>query len=359
MSAPVPTPDFWPSGGHGELHRTTRGWLQATPTWLRRWLARPELALVDESCAAERVLHAALAGDPLRLVGPAELDALADADVRSNYAAFVAFRDGLLAAGSLEGWYLAQIRKPLMHMPPAFVTGVVHAIVRHLLGDSADALQARAAELLFRPQRVTATEGRLLCADQEVIDMLNQTAGLGDLGRLLVDAQAPLRPIDMRVLAAGNADDYWPRAERHELLLDLGHETSNDLGHGIVLKLAQAHSGPAALAKVLEAWTGHFLGVHVKIRPLQRIDDPAWRWHIGLDAESMGLLNDLYEDRSVEPERLARLVCLFRLDFDQPADMRADVAGYPVYLGLATRADGVLKLKPQNLLLNLPLAGTT
>jgi hypothetical protein len=37
--------------------------------------------------------------------------------------------------------------------------------------------------------------------------------------------------------------------------------------------------------------------------------------------------------------------------------MRADVAGKTVYLGLAHGADGVLKLKPQNLLLNLPLAG--
>ena len=34
----------------------------------------------------------------------------------------------------------------------------------------------------------------------------------------------------------------------------------------------------------------------------------------------------------------------------------ADVAGRPVYLGLAMDAEQVLKLKPQNLLLNLPLA---
>ena len=34
---------------------------------------------------------------------------------------------------------------------------------------------------------------------------------------------------------------------------------------------------------------------------------------------------------------------------------RADVAGKPVYLGLMTDAGGVLRLKPQNLLVNLPL----
>jgi hypothetical protein len=36
--------------------------------------------------------------------------------------------------------------------------------------------------------------------------------------------------------------------------------------------------------------------------------------------------------------------------------MRADVAGKPVYLGLAMSAEQTLKLKPQNLLINLPLA---
>lgn len=355
MTTQAPTADFWPSSGHGELHRTTRGWLQASPAWLRRWLARPELALVDESCAAERALHAALVEHPECPVTAVELAALQDTDARSNYAAFVEFRDGLVAAGSFEAWYLAQIRSPRVSAAPVFITGVVHAIVRHLLDDGADAFQARAAELLFRPQRVTTTEGRLLSADLAVIDMLNETAGLGTLGRLLVEAQA-VQPTRMQVLSADNMHDYWPRAERHELLLDLTHEISNDLGHGLVLKMARVHSGLAALARVLEKWTAHFLGAGVRITPLPSIDDPAWRWHIGLDAESMELLNDLYEERPVEPGRLARLVSLFRLDFEHPADMRADVAGYPVYLGLATTADGVLKLKPQNLLLNLPLA---
>jgi hypothetical protein len=36
--------------------------------------------------------------------------------------------------------------------------------------------------------------------------------------------------------------------------------------------------------------------------------------------------------------------------------MHADVAGRPVYLGLAANAQGQLRMKPQNLLLNLPLA---
>ena len=118
----------------------------------------------------------------------------------------------------------------------------------------------------------------------------------------------------------------------------------------------RANSGQAALASVLQRWVQHLLGVAITITPLARIDDAQWRWHVGLDAESTAILNDLYNGVVVDADRLARLVGLFRLDFDNPADMRADLAGLPVWLGLAMDVDGVLRLKPQNLLLNLPLA---
>jgi hypothetical protein len=138
-------------------------------------------------------------------------------------------------------------------------------------------------------------------------------------------------------------------------LLDLTHEVTNDLSHGLVFTLTRARSGLKALAGVLQLWVQHFLGVAVTIRPLQKIEDEAWRWHVGLDAESTAILNDLYEDRPVQPDRMQRLVSLFRLEFVNPAEMRADVAGKPVYLGLSMDAGKVLRLKPQNLLINLPL----
>jgi hypothetical protein len=47
---------------------------------------------------------------------------------------------------------------------------------------------------------------------------------------------------------------------------------------------------------------------------------------------------------------------LLRADFVDPADQLAQAAGKPVYLGIAMDADQRLVLKPQNLLLNLPLA---
>ena len=92
------------------------------------------------------------------------------------------------------------------------------------------------------------------------------------------------------------------------------------------------------------------------IEPLPEVADDAWRWHVGLDIESSKILNDLYEGNEVEDERRKRLISLFKLTFKDAKDMRADVMGKPVYLGMAINDENVLKLKPQNLLVNLPLA---
>ena len=67
-------------------------------------------------------------------------------------------------------------------------------------------------------------------------------------------------------------------------------------------------------------------------------------------------MNDLYNGVEVGEDRLARVLALFRLEFADPAVMRADIAGRPVYLGMARDAADRLRLKPQNLLVNLPLA---
>jgi len=58
----------------------------------------------------------------------------------------------------------------------------------------------------------------------------------------------------------------------------------------------------------------------------------------------------------VDETRLARLLSLFTLEFDDPTVMRTEIAGRPVYLGMAMTKDGALRIKPQNLLVNLPLA---
>ena len=353
--------DFWPACGWRHLQANDQGRLAPSAAWIAHWLDRPELALVEESCPAEICLHQALRADPLRPVAPAELAALQDADARENYQCWLALRDGVRAAGTLEAFYAGLFGQDKITLPPLFIDLIAQTILRQLLDVDADAFAARAAELLFRPQRITLQDGRVLAGDRATLDRLSDAGGFGALGRLLAEAKVPLRSAQLQVLSTDNAADYWQDRghdgwERFRFVLDLTHQVPKTLAPGVNVPVTLAHSGLTALAQVLARWVQQLLGVAVTITPVARIDDADWRWHVGLDVESTAILNDLYQGHAVDDARLARLVGLFRLDFANPADMRADLAGAPVYLGLAMAADGGLRLKPQNLVLNLPLA---
>jgi hypothetical protein len=317
------------------------------------------MALVPESCKAEKRLHQALLQTPLMQVAPADLKAFKDADARENYALFLRFRDDVESAGSLEAAYMRWMRSGDIQLPPLFIDLVVQAIVCNVLIGVDDAWVWRAAEFLFRRQRITVQEGRVLSGDSDTLDTLQATGGLGEMGRLLMEGGATLKAVDVKVLHKDNEDRYLAQREglgRYAFLLDMTHEIQNELPHGLILKMVNARSGLKALAAVLARWVQHFLGVSVHIEPVQKVDDPAWRWHVGLDATATALLNDLYQGIELEAQRQQQLISLFKLRFDNPQDMRADVQGKPVYLGLAMNEQGLLKLKPQNLLLNLPLA---
>ncbi len=350
---------FWTACGHQHLSRNARGWLQPTPDYWRLWLQRPELALVPESCAAEKRLHQALLDAPGQAVSPAQLQAIEDEDVRENYALFLRLRDEVESAGSLESAYMAWLRSGQIQLPPLFLDLVVQAIVCHVLDGEEDAWVWRAAELLFRRQRITVQDGRVLAGDSDTLDSLQDTGGLGEMGRLLKQAGAALEPVEVKVLHADNAAQYFAQREglgRYAFLLDMTHEIQNRLPHGLVLSMVNARSGLKALSRVLALWVQHFLGVAVQIEPVQKVDDPAWRWHVGLDVTATALLNDLYRGQALDAGEQQQLISLFTLRFEDPQAMQADVRGKPVYLGLAMDAQGLLKLKPQNLLLNLPLA---
>jgi hypothetical protein len=360
-------PTLWPGAGHALLQPDSLGWLQPTPAWWGHGLARPELALVPESCAGEHALHRLLASDPLAPVPDAALAAVSDADVRANWQHWRAWRQGLQAAGTLQAWLLQQYRGGVQ-VPPLFLDLVTQALVQHLIESDPDlarnALAWRAGELFFRTQRVHTEHGRRLAADSLTVAELGPTQGLGDLGRLLAQAQVQATPLALSVLNKDSAPRYFTEAARADfrssLVLDLTHELRTDVGHGVHFTLANASGGLKPLARLLSLWVRHLLGVEVDIQPNARIDDPNWRWHVGLDADSSALLNALYTgaDKAPEPDddRLARLISLFTLRFADAADMRTDVAGRSIYLGLAASTQGLLRMKPQNLLLNLPLA---
>ena len=333
--------DYWPSCGYRLLKAGSDGRLTLTDDFLRTYLARPELAPVRESCAAELALHDALLADPRRRVGGEELAAIADPDARDNYGVWLRFRDRLAAAPSLEAAYVGLFQGDGVDVPPDFVAQLTQVLVRHILGGEATPMQARAGEMLLRPQKIAVLEdGAVMAADEATVDLFATTAGFGSLGELLHKNRVPTRAVDLDVLDADNAPAYWDRDERHDFSVSLN----------------RGRPALDALIEVLTRWIGHFLGVTVAIRHERAIDDAHWVWHVGLDAEASGLLNDLYNDVEVDEARLARLLCLFRLDFANPADMRPQLKGRPVYLAMAMNAGNVLRMKPQNLLLNLPLA---
>jgi len=334
-------PDFWPACGYRLLTRRDDGRLTVTDDFLRSLLLRPELAPIGESCAAELALHDSLLAHPRQSVAHHKIAAIADADARENYAIWLRFRERLVAADSLESAYAGLFQGDGVDVPPLFVQQLSQIVLRNVLTSEADPMEARAAEMLFRTQKIAVMpDGAVMAADETTVELLATTGGFGSLGELLAQNQTPARSVDLDVLDAGNAARYWEGDERFDYSVSLNH------------------GRPAldALTRVLVRWVRHFLAIDVTIKPERAIADERWVWHVGLDAEASALLNDMYNQAEVDEERMGRLLCLFRLDFVNHADMRPAIAGRPVYLAMAMDRDNRLRLKPQNLLLNLPLA---
>jgi hypothetical protein len=319
-------PNFWPATGYTLLAQSGNA-LLVTDDFIRALFLRPEVAPIAESCAAELWLHEALMASPQRTVAAAELLQIADPDAQATYRIFLKFRDRLLTAPTLEAAYTGLFRGPSLDLPPLFVFQLTQILLRHILGAGndphqareCDPLEARMAECLFRVQKVVRLEGGAMLA----ID--------GESG----DVQS----IHRNLLSSHNAAHYWSRDERHDLAVNLG----------------SGQPALHALMRVLEKWVAHFLGINVTITECREFDAERWVWHVGLDATASALLNDLYNKAPVTAVRLHTLLARFELNFNHPADMRPDLAGRPVYLAMAMDSDGMLKLKPQNLLLNLPL----
>jgi hypothetical protein len=68
------------------------------------------------------------------------------------------------------------------------------------------------------------------------------------------------------------------------------------------------------------------------------------------------MLNDIYNGGVVDEDRVKRIIGLFRLEFSDRTALRPELRDSPVFLGLATTPERTLRMKPQNLLMNLPLA---
>ena len=75
------------------------------------------------------------------------------------------------------------------------------------------------------------------------------------------------------------------------------------------------------------------------VKSVPRIEEPRWAWHIGLDAQSTALLNDLWRGEEVEPAGWGACSRCSAWISPSPRAMRADIAGRPVYLALSMGED--------------------
>jgi len=331
--------DFWKSAGIHLVGTNDQGWLAVTPDYLRAYYTRPEVHPIDTSCEEEVRLFEDLMADPFLAVSAERLSLLQDQDAAYNYKVVLGFRDHLAEAKTIEGAYLRIMRSEQLDIPPVFVDQMVHLIMRNILKGCDDPIRLRAGELFFREQNVSTDDGRVMLADEEIVSMHAATGGLGSLGQLLIDNETPLRKVEMDVLSEDNASIYWDRSDRFDTVIDFRF-TQPPLD---------------AFARVLEQWVSHFLGLGVRVEPRQSVQDEQWTWHIGLDRESTRILNALYEGNDLDEGDGDRLIALFRMWVDDDKALIDAMRGKPIYLGLAMTADKIVKMKPQNLLTNMPL----
>jgi hypothetical protein len=311
------------------------GGLAVSDELLLAYLARPELVPPEEACAAERALHASLLAEPRRAVGETEITAMADPDARENWGFMLRFRDRLLAAPTVEAAYLNLVRQGSGEVPPLFLNQLAHLILRNALDECTDPYVLRAAELFFRPQRVSFHDGAVLLADAEIVEQHELGASQSPLVAML--GKDPAAELD--ILDDENAWTYWSRSDAHTMVLNIGSNPRSREG----------------LARVVEMWVRHLLHVEAAVEPVSKVEDRDWRWFIGLDAEATQIGNALWRGEPVDEEGQSRMLALFRLTFPDTTFVEASVAGHPIYLLLAMTADKVVRLKPQNLIMGLPL----
>jgi len=330
--------DFWLSCGHHLLDRDDGGGLLVTDDFLKAYMARPELGPPPEACTAERSLHAALLSDPRRPVAASEIAAIADADARENWNLMVAFRDRLIANKTLEAAYLDLARHGVGATPPLFINQLVHVILRNILDGCDDAFELRAAELFFRPQRLSVHEGSLIAADEETIAGMHAEPVTPLVAMLGPAANQSAQQID--VLNDDNAETYWQRSDLFDMALDV----------------TAGRQGLAALGRVIRRWILHLLGIEVGIEPLTEAADVDLIWYVGLDAEATAIGDALWHGENLDRATRERIIALYRLTIRDARLVLDKARGEPIYLILAMTPERTLRMKPQNLVTGLPIA---
>jgi hypothetical protein len=307
--------DFWLSCGHHLLDRGPDGGLVVTDEFLKAYLARPEMVPPEDACAAELALHQALLAHPRQPVEPWQIAAIADTDARENWGLMIDWRDHLVGYATLESAYLAIVRHKLK-FPRIFLDQLVQVLLRNILDDCDDVFVLRAAELLFRSQRLISYEGSLVAVDEEAV---------------------PETEVD--VLSEDNAGLYWERSDSFDMALDL----------------TAGRRGLAALGLVVMRWVRHLLAIDVEIDPVTELRDVKLTWYVGLDADATRIGDALWNGDELDQTARGLIVGLFRLTFADDVEIVEQARGAPTYMIAAMSSDKTLRLKPQNLVTGLPV----
>lgn len=329
-------PDFWLSSGHHLLDRNEGGGLIVTDEFLKAYLARPELVPPDEACPVERGIHAQLMASPRAVISPDEIALIADADARENAGVFLAFRDRLVAAPTLERAYLDLFRNGVGGVPPLFIQQLAHVIARNAFDGCEDALVVRAAECFFRPQRVTFHEGAVLLADAEAIESHEHDRHASPLLAMLGGPAVS----ELTVLSDANAAEYWARSDAHDFVFNL---TSPERGRPV-------------LAEAARIWMRHLTGLDIVFEATERLEGETFAWFLAFDTEATRIGNAGWQGKGLDAESAARVLALYRFTLPDSPAILAPQRGKTGFAVLATTPDKGLAIKPQNLVAGLPLA---
>lgn len=321
--------EFWVASGHQLTRLDGLGHMQVTDELILAWLARPEILPPPEACFAERALHTRLLRAPRDPVTPGQIAAMADPDARENWGFLVTLRDTLMAAGTVERGYLHLVRKGV-RLPVVFYDQLVQLILRNALDGCEEVFTLRAAEMFFRAQRAHYDNGAILLADDELVAELEEQSHTNPLMAMM---QGGVSALD--VLGDGNGWTYWSRSDAHTMVLPFGADPR----------------ARAALAQVIAVFLRHLLGLEVTVTPATRAEAVDLRWYVGLDQTGTRIGDALWRGGAAEDT----LIGLFSMQIE-PAALRPDVAGHPVWLLLGIGSDNVVRMKPQNLVMGLPLA---
>jgi hypothetical protein len=106
---------------------------------------------------------------------------------------------------------------------------------------------------------------------------------------------------------------------------------------------------------VIVRWLTHLLSLDSRIEPLAALRGVDFIWYVGLDAQATAIGDALWGGEELDPAAQSCLIGLYRLSVAAPAIVLEAANGEPIYLLLAMTPDGLLRMKPQNLITGLPI----